>query len=155
MADPLVIPNLAEARDHAGRDLGATAWFEIDQARVDQFAQATGERHWLYVDPERASRESPWKTTVVPGFLLLSLVPDLLPRLLLLGGWKTAVNAGVDACSFARPAPVGSRLRMSARIFRVRSVPGGGARLTFSVAFEVEGAREPACTARVHYAYFR
>jgi len=91
----------------------------------------------------------------VQGHLLLSLAPTLLPRLVELIGWKTAVNAGVEECAFPAPAAVGARVRMVATLDRARAVPGGGVRLTFAIEFEVEGAAEPACTAKVHYLYFR
>ena len=155
MTLPVVLPGFKAAKYYAGRSLGATAWFSIDQARVDRFGRATGADDWIHCDPERARRESPWAGPVVQGPLLLSLAPDLLPRLVELIGWKTAVNAGVEACTFPLPARVGSRIRMRAALDRARTVPGGGVRLTFAIEFEVEGAAEPACAARVHYLYFR
>lgn len=155
MTLPVVLPGFKAAKYYAGRSLGATDWFSIDQARVDRFGRATGADDWLHCDPERARRESPWKGPVVQGLLLLSLAPNLLARLVELVGWRTAVNAGVEACAFPAPAPVGSRVRMAAALDRARAVPGGGVRLTFAIDFEVEGSAEPACTAKVHYVYFR
>ena len=152
---PVVLPGFAAAKYYAGASLGATDWFEISQERVDKFGRATGADDWIHCDPERAARESPWKTTVAQGYLLLSLAPDLLPRLVVLLGWRTAVNTGADKCAFPAPAPVGSRVRMAAQLARARTLPGGGVRLSFAVEFEVEGAAEPACTARVNYLYFR
>jgi acyl dehydratase len=152
---PVILPGFAAAKYYAGISLGATDWFEISQERVDQFGRATGADDWIHCDPERAARESPWKTAIAQGYLLLSLAPDLLPRLVVLLGWRTAVNAGADDCAFPAPAPVGSRVRMAASLARARTVPGGGVRLSFAVEFEVEGAADPACTARVHYLYFR
>ncbi len=154
MALPVVMPGFAAAKYYVGASLGATEWLVIDQARVDRFATAAGDSNWIHCDPERAARESPWKGTVVPGYLLLSLVPDLLPRLVVLIGWRTAINAGVDRCEFGAPALVGSRVRLGGSLARARTFPGDGVRLTFDVHFEVEGADDPAMTARVHYAYF-
>ena len=107
---PVVLPGFKAAKYYGGVELGATDWFVIEQARVDRFGQATGADDWIYCDPERATRESPFKGPVVQGHLLLSLAPDLLPRLVVLVGWKTAVNAGVEECSFPQPAPVGARI---------------------------------------------
>ena len=155
MTQPVVIPGFAEAKDFVGTPLGETGWIAIDQARVDGFARATGETNWIHVDPERAARESPWKGTLIPGYLLLALVPDLLPQLVRLVGWTTGVNAGIDSCRFDAPALVGSRLRLGARLARARTIPPDGVRLTFAIRFELEGSDDTACTARVHYAYFR
>lgn len=152
---PVVLPGFKAAKYYAGVELGATDWFVIDQERVDRFGKATGADDWIHCDPERAARESPWKGTVIQGHLLLALAPDLLPRLVELVGWKTAVNAGVEECTFPTPARVGSRVRMVATLHRARTVPGGGVRLTFAVEFQTEGASEPACSAKVHYVYFR
>ncbi len=154
MALPVVMLGLAAARYYTGRQMGATDWIEITQERIDRFAEATGDDGWLHCDPERAARESPWKATIAQGYLLLSLVPDLLPRLLVLVGWTTGINSAVEDCSFPGAAPVGSRVRIHATLARARVVPGGGLRLSFRVEFEVEGADEPACRALVHYVYF-
>ena len=154
MGLPVVILGLAAARYYAGRSLGSTDWIEITQQRVDRFGEATGDRGWIHCDPERAARESPWKAPIAQGYLLLSLAPDLLPQLLVLRGWTRAINTALEDCSFAGGAPVGSRVRMHSTIARVRSVPGGGVRMSFRVEFEVEGADEPACRALVHYVYF-
>lgn len=155
MTRPVVIPGFAQAKDFVDSSLGETGWIAIDQERVDAFARAAGETNWIHIDPERASRESPWKGTLIPGYLLLALVPELLPQLVSLIGWSRAVNAGVDSCWFQTPAPVGSRVRLGARLARARTFPPDGVRLTFAIRFEIEGVGEPACTARVHYAYFR
>ena len=133
MTLPVVLPGFKAAKYYAGVSLGATEWLEIDQRRVDLFGRATGADHWIHCDPERARRESPWKGTVVQGHLLISLAPNLMPRLVELIGWKTAVNAGVEDCVFPAPALVGSRVRMLASLDRARAVPGGGVRLTFAV----------------------
>jgi acyl dehydratase len=77
-----------------------------------------------------------------------------MPQLIVLAGCRTGVNAGVDDCRYPVSVPVGGRVRMSARLESARGVPGGGVRLSFEVRFDLEGADRPACTARVHYAYF-
>lgn len=152
---PTVIPGIEFAKYYVGRSLGSTGWREITQERIDQFARATGNDAWIHTNPERASRESPWKSTIAQGYLLLSLIPYLLEEVTQVLGWTTAVNAGVDRCSFPGAAPAGSRVRMHGTLDRVRKIPGGGgSRFTYAVEFEVEGADEPACVARVHYVYF-
>jgi len=89
-----------------------------------------------------------------PGELLLALIPGLLPRLLVLEGWKTAVNTGAENCRFETPVPAGARVRMHAHIPGARTVPGGGCRLVVDVKFEVEGSEQPACRASVIYVYY-
>jgi len=154
MALPVVIPSIAASRQYSGTSLGVTRWIPITQERIDLFADSTGDHQWIHCDVARASRESPWKTTVAHGFLALSLVPTLLPELLVLIGWKTAINAGVNDCRFIAPVPAGSRVRMAAKVAKARTLPGRACRLSFAVEFEIEGCDEPACTATVNYMYF-
>ena len=144
MASPLLMESLAATRGYVGTAVGPTPWVEIDALRVRRFLEATSTGTSGQAEGAKNA----------PGTLLLSLVPDLLPRLIALAGWTRGVNAGVDDCRFEVPVPVGSRVRMSARLDRARGVPGGGVRLSFEVRFELEGAERPACIAMVHYAYF-
>lgn len=72
MASPLIIPDVASLPAYEGRDLGATDWHAIDQARIDAFAEATGDHQWIHVDRERAARESPFGGTVAHGFLTVA-----------------------------------------------------------------------------------
>lgn len=154
MASRTVIPTLAEVKGHVGAELGASDWIQIDQARIDAFAEATGDHQWIHCDVERAQRESPWKSTIAHGYLTLSLVPTLLAQVLAIGGWKTAVNTGSDKMRLMAPVPAGSRVRMWARLKDARKVPRNGVRVTFAVRFEVEGSAKPACIANVNYVYF-
>lgn len=154
MSAPLVIPDLAEARRYVGRSLGPTEWVPITQERIEAFCQAIGDERWIYCDPERAARESPWKSTIANAYLLLSLVPSLMPHLVEIRGWGAALNTGVDRCRFEVPLTSGSRVRMGARIAKARSVPGNGCLVAFGVEFEAEGCERTPCAARVNYLYY-
>ncbi len=154
MAKPLVIASMASTPDFQGTELGTTQWLAIEQNRIEQFGRATGDTRWIHLDAERASRESPWKSTIADGYLLLSLVPGLLSQLIVLQGWSTAINTGIDRCEFPAAVTAGSRVRMGARLARARVLAGNGCRLGFDVWFEPEGGETLACRARVNYAYF-
>jgi acyl dehydratase len=154
MAQPVVIASMASTPDYQGTEFGTTEWVSIAQDRIELFGRASGDTRWIHLDSERAARESPWKSTIADGFLLLSLVPGLLPQLIVLLGWSTAINTGVDRCEFPGIVTAGSRVRMGARLARARVLAGDGCRLGFDVWFEVEGSPLPACRARVNYAYF-
>jgi len=150
MASPLlVMESLAATRRYVGTSVGPTDWLEIDAARVRRFLEATGGG-----DPGAKGAPSDASAPGVPGMLLLSLIPTLLPRLVVIEGWTRGVNAGIDDCRFLSPVPVGGRVRMSVELLRARGMPGGGVRLSFVVRFELEGAEGLACTSQVHYAYF-
>ena len=154
MAERLVIPSLAEVKQHVGVSLGPTDWVTVDQARIDRFAEATGDRQWIHVDVERARRESPWGSTIAHGYLTLGLTPDLLAQAIAIGGWKTVVNTGLERLRLSAPVPAGARVRLRGRIEDARSLPNAGLRITFAVRIEVEGSTKPALRANVNYAYF-
>jgi acyl dehydratase len=151
---PIVIPCIAATPYYQGTECGTTPWLTIAEDRIELFGRATGDTRWIHLDAERAARESPWKSTIADGYLLLSLVPGLLPQLIVLIGWSTAINTGVDGCAFPGTVTAGARVRMGARLARTRILAGNGCRLGFDVWFEVEGSETPACRARVNYAYF-
>jgi len=148
------IPSLEAVKDYVGRPLGPTEWATIGQERIASFAEVTGDHQWIHVDVERASRESPWKTTIAHGYLTLAMAPDLLAQILSIDGWHTAVNTGLDKLRFSTPVTAGSRVRLKAEIKDARDIPKGGVRVTFAVRIEVEGASKPALLANVNYVYF-
>ena len=152
--EKLTIPSLAAVKDYIGVPLGPSDWVTITQERIDAFAHATGDHQWIHCDVERASRESPWKTTIAHGYLTLALTPDLLAQILAIIGWRTAVNTGLDKLRLPSPVPSDSRVRLSASIKDMRDLPRNGLRVTFAVRIEVEGSSKPALLANVNYAYF-
>jgi acyl dehydratase len=126
-----------------GQHLGHTDWIEITQARVNQFADATGDHQWIHVDPERA-KDGPFGGTIAHGYLTLSITNLFLPELLSVPGASAGVNYGTNKVRFPAPAPVGSRVRMSCEIVDVDDVAGGVQVITRNTV-EVEGSDKPAC----------
>ena len=151
---PVVIPSLAAVKFWVGTPLGETDWVAVSQQRIDRFAEATDDRQWIHVDVERARRESIWKQTIAHGYLTLSMLPELLSRLLVIIGVQTAINTGIDKLRFSAPVPSGSRVRLKATIKDAREVPGNAVRISFAVRVEVEGAAKPALLANVNYLYY-
>jgi acyl dehydratase len=154
VSGPVVIPALSALKDFKSTSLGVTEWVEISQDRIDRFAAATDDHQWIHTDVERARRESPWKQTIAHGYLTLSLVPSLLSRLVVIGGWKTAVNTGLDKLRLSAPVVAGSRVRLHAEIKEARDVPPSAVRVTFAVRVEIEGGSKPALLANVNYVYY-
>ncbi|WP_225845803.1 MaoC family dehydratase [Streptomyces sp. HPF1205] len=142
---PRVFASPDELRAAVGEQLGRTEWLEIDQKRIDLFAEATGDHQWIHVDPERAA-QGPFGTTIAHGFLTLSLIPSFTPQLLRVEGVTMGVNYGVNKVRFPAPVPVGSRLRATAELAEVTEV-GGGVQLVTRVTVEREGGDKPVCVA--------
>lgn len=132
-------------RDAVGKDLGYSDWITIDQARINQFAEATGDYQWIHVDPERAAH-GPFKTTIAHGYLTLSLLPVLTTGLVRVDGVRMGVNYGVNKVRFPAPVPVDSRVRARVEIVSVEDV-GGGVQVTSRVTIERDGGDKPVCVA--------
>jgi acyl dehydratase len=136
-----------------GSHLGYSDWVTVDQARIDRFADATGDHQWIHVDPERA-RGGPFGTTIAHGYLTLSLVPSLLAQVVRVDGVAYAVNYGCNKVRFPSPVPSGSELRLGASVASVEEV-GGGVQVALDVTLEVRDAPKPSCAAQVVYRYYR
>ena len=136
---------LDEIRAAAGEDLGASEWFEITQAGVDAFADVTGDHQWIHVDPERA-KDTPFGGTIAHGYYTLSLAPRFTEQIFRMDGFAFAINYGLNKVRFPAPLPVGSRVRMKARLANLEAVPGG-AQMTLELTFERDGGEKPVCVA--------
>jgi len=132
-----------------GEELGVSDWVTVTQERIDAFAEATGDRQWIHVDPERAA-DGPFGTTVAHGYLVLSLLPALAQQVYEIDGLTMAINYGADKVRFPHPVPVGSRVRAGATLVRTEKV-ALGTRAVVTFAVEIEGVDKPACVADVVY----
>jgi acyl dehydratase len=130
-------------RGAVGTHLGFSEWVEVTQERIDRFADATGDRQWIHVDPERA-KHGPFGTTIAHGYLTLSITNLFLGRLLRVPAATLGVNYGANKVRFPAPVPVGSRIRMGAEIIDVQDVPGG-VQVTTRNTVEIDGSDKPAC----------
>ncbi|MCW2856575.1 MAG: dehydratase [Marmoricola sp.] len=133
---------ITELAGAAGTDLGTSDWLEIDQQRIDRFADATGDHQWIHVDPERAA-DGPFGRTIAHGFLTLSVLPVLQHQLYAVEGVRMAVNVGLNRVRFMTPVPVGSKIRARATIAEVTELDGA-VQVTFSTTIEIEGVEKPA-----------
>lgn len=139
-----IFNNPAELKDAIGKHLGVSEWLEIDQARIDSFAEATGDHQWIHTDPERA-KKGPFGSTISHGYLTQSLVNYFLPQIIDVRGISMGVNYGADRLRFPAPVPVGSRIRGSAELIKVEEVKGGAIQATVRVTVEIEGSDRPGC----------
>ncbi len=137
---------------HVGEHLGYSAWHNVTQEQVNKFADATGDHQWIHIDVERA-KAGPFGGPIAHGYLTLSLAPILLAQVLQVEGVKMGVNYGTNKVRFPSPVPVGSNLRLGAKLASVEDVPGGK-QVTVEATFEVEGATKPSCVAELVFRYF-
>lgn len=134
--------------EKVGQELAVSDWVEVTQARIDLFAEATGDHQFIHVDPEKAA-QGPFGTTVAHGFMSLSMLAgDFLsgggmPEI---SGAKMLLNYGLNRVRFPSPVRVGSRLRSRATLQSVEQGQGF-LQLTVLNTIEIEGESKPACTA--------
>jgi len=140
-----VYEHLADLAALQGQVIGTSGWIEVDQARIDQFAQATDDHQWIHVDPARAAA-GPFGAPVAHGFLTLSLLSRLATDAFRIADTRMGLNYGLDRVRFPSPVPVGSRLRAVCVLDRHEPIEGG-AQLTLTVTVEREGGAKPACVA--------
>ena len=119
---------------------------EIAQAKVDEFADATLDRQWIHVDPERAARESPFGGTIAHGFLTLSLLSHLYQTCIRLEPRRMGINVGFNRVRFTAPVKVGTRIRARFALDRAEAVKDG-LQFVWKVTIESEGSDKPACVA--------
>ena len=148
-----VIQGIAGLKELVGTHLGYSDYLEITQERVNLFADATGDHQWIHVDPERAKAESPFGGPIAHGYLTLSLGPVLAPQIMKVEGVKMGVNYGASKVRFPAPVPVGARLRLGAEFTAVDDIPGG-AQVSMTFTFEVEGAAKPSCVSEIIFRYY-
>ena len=107
---------VAQLKDYVGKELGRSEWLTIDQARINLFAEATGDHQFIHVDPVKAA-QTPFGSTIAHGFLTLSLIPKLMEDILVVPeGLKMVVNYGLDSVRFIQPVKVGSRVRLKVEL---------------------------------------
>ena len=135
---------VSELTSLIGKDMGHSEWLQIDQERVNQFAECTGDHQFIHIDEEKA-KQTPFGGTIAHGFLSLSLLPalsaGLMPRP---EGLKMAVNYGMDSLRFIQPVRVGSRVRLHPTIIDVTEKNPGQWLMQARNTLEIEGVDKPA-----------
>lgn len=127
---------------HAGQELGVSDWLSIDQGRIDRFAAATGDDQWIHLDAGRASRESPYGTTIAHGFLTLSLVTFLLRETVAIDDAGMIVNYGCDRVRFVSAVPAGANIRARFTLADV-DLRSDSVQVTWGVVIERQGHDKP------------
>jgi acyl dehydratase len=128
-----------------GEELGVGDWVEVQQDRINTFADATGDHQWIHVDEERA-KQGPFGQTIAHGYLTLSLIPSLGGGGLGLDGVRMGINYGLDRVRFITPVKAGSRVRARRKLLDVTEGEGF-VQMKVEVTVEIDGEAKPACVA--------
>lgn len=143
MADPKTV-QYADLESLVGQTLPASDWFAVDQARINTFADATGDHQWIHVDEEKAKQML--GSTIAHGYLTLSLLPMFGPQVLRVEGVSRGINYGANKVRFTNMVPVNSKLRMVQTVKEVNE-KAGGKQMISECTIEIEGQDRPACVA--------
>lgn len=128
-----------------GDELGVSGWLQVDQSRIDMFADATGDRQWIHVDPERAE-QGPFGATIAHGYLTLSLLPFLSAQVYAFAGDLARVNYGLNMVRFIAPVTVNAKVRVRVEMVEVEDIDKGQ-RVVLRHTVEIKGSDKPACVA--------
>ena len=138
---------IAELKDYVGKELGRSDWLTIDQERINQFAECTGDHQFIHVDAEKA-KLTPFGTTISHGFLSLSLIPKLMEGIMIMPqGLKMAINYGLDSVRFIQPVKVDSKVRLVVTLVDATEKNPGQWLLKARAVLEIEGQEKPAYVA--------
>ena len=149
----LEINSYEEFAAHLGEEIGTSEWLTVDQDRINQFADATLDHQWIHVDVERAKAESPYKSTIVHGYLTLSLLPYFWNQIIKVNNLKMLVNYGMDKMRFGQGVPVGSRLHMVTKLHEIANLRGI-CKASIAFKIEIEGQRKPALEGIATFLYY-
>ena len=149
----LIINSYEEFAAHLGEELGVSEWLQIDQDRINKFADATLDHQWIHVDVARAKEETPYKNTIAHGYLTLSLLPYLWEQIIEVNNIKMLVNYGMDQMRFCQPVVTGSRVRLVAKLHAISNMRGIS-KTEVSFKIEIENQRKPALEGIATFLYY-
>jgi acyl dehydratase len=148
------ISGIEELKSLIGEEIGVSDWFEVEQSRINAFADATEDHQWIHLDARRAKTDSPFAATIAHGFLTLSLLPRLAAQAYKVeGDFKMGINYGLNRLRFVSPVPSGSRVRARFNLQSVEDVPGG-VQLAVVATVEIDGGKKPALAAEWLMRYY-
>ena len=144
-----LITSIDDATGLVGSELGVSDWLELDQKRVNDFADVTGDHQWIHIDVERAKKESPYGAPIAHGFLTLSLIPALSKDNFRVQNATLAINYGLNKVRFLSAVPVGSRIRVRSELADAVAKDEGTVDLTVRHTIEIDGVEKPAAVAEM------
>ena len=144
-----VIGSIDDAVAMIGAELGVSRWVDIDQARIDAFADTTMDHQWIHVDVDKAKAESPYGATIAHGFLTLSLIPGVSKDNYIVKNAKMGINYGLNKVRFLSPVTSGSRVRVRSELADATRVSDDTVNLTVRHTVEIDGVEKPAAVAEL------
>lgn len=135
----VIINSYGDFEKLVGRQIGVSDYVELSQERINLFAEATLDRQWIHVDPERAKVESPFKSSIAHGYLTLSMLPYLWNQIIEVNNLKMMINYGIDKMKFGQAVLSGQNVRLAAALQSFVNLRGvGKAEIKFAIEIQDE-----------------
>ena len=151
--EKVIINSYEEFEKLVGQQIGASEWFQIDQTRINQFADATLDHQWIHVDEARAQSESPFKSTIAHGYLTLSLLPYMWEQIIEVNNLKMMVNYGMDKMRFGRAVLVGESIRLVTKLHSIANLRGV-CKVEIDFAIEIKDQKKKAIEGIATFLYY-
>lgn len=149
----LTINSYKEFEEHLGQELGISDWLQVDQERINAFADATLDHQWIHVDTARAAVESPFKSTIAHGYLTLSMLPYMWNQIIEVKNLKMMVNYGMDKMKFGQAVKSGQAIRLVADLHSIENLRGV-TKAQIKFAIEIKDSPKKALTGIATFLYY-
>ena len=140
--------DLPEFEKQVGREFYVSDWLEMDQERIDAFAEATLDFQWIHQDQERCKTDSPWEQTIAHGFLTLSLVPYFINQFTETLNLARKINYGLNKVRFPEAVRSTDKVRGRFKLLEAKVLKGKGLKVVVEATIEIEGREKPGCVAQ-------
>jgi acyl dehydratase len=147
-----IIGSHAEFEQYKEKTIGISEYFRITQDQINKFADATFDHQWIHTDPERASTESPFKSTIAHGYLTLSIIPHLWDQIAEVQNLRMMINYGIENLRFNQPVPVNGEVRLKVDMLSIINLKGI-TKVELNVMLEIKGNPKPAFTGTLVFLY--
>lgn len=148
----LIINSFSEFEEYVGKELGVSQYFQITQDRINKFAEATLDYQWIHVDEERAKRESPFKSTIAHGYLMVSLLPYLWDQIIEVNNISMLINYGIEKLKFNQPVLAGDEVRLKVTLLSLVNLRGI-AKAELKIVLEIKDSPKNALEETVIFLY--
>lgn len=149
----VVINSYEEFAALLGKNIGVSDYVELNQERINLFADATLDHQWIHVNPEKAAVESPFQTTIAHGYLTLSMLPYLWNQIIEVNNLKMMVNYGMDKMKFGQAVKSGESVRLVADLHSIANLRGT-IKVEIKFAIEIKDQKKKALEGIATFLYY-
>ncbi|MDR1707029.1 MaoC family dehydratase [Dysgonomonas sp.] len=148
----VIINSYQDFEQYVGKEIGTSEYLKITQDRINKFAEATLDYQWIHVDEKRAKEESPFKSTIAHGYLMVSILPYLWDQIIEVNNIKMLINYGIEKLKFNQPVIAGNEVRLNVKLASLVNLRGI-AKAELKVVLEIKDSPKSALEETVIFLY--